>query len=514
MQRLQLLLWICATFSVHAVQGQCIKGDCNNLISTYVFPSGAKYEGGYLNGQPHGKGKLYYTDGRIYTGDFKYSYFAGRGEMFFPDSSVYVGGFKRGLRSGIGVLKEADGDIFSGEWENDELHGKVEFTSHTGYRYKGKWHKGKPMDQQGLCISEGHETPMSFQECRELNGEIQEDHIVEARGAERDDTYKFKDGSTWIGPRKDGIPHGYGTCVFVDGRKYKGMWKKNYPHGMGALYYEDGTVRYGVWDTGRLAEERELPPEIVAEIIQPHESKDVKVWAVLVGVSYYDALPSLKYSDDDAYLMYAFYKSPEGGALADNQISILVDENATRKNIIDALRKTAAMADSNDVFIFYFSGHGLRDNLVAQDYNGVKNLISNHEIMEIIDASAAKQKLCYVDACYAGSMNGVRAGNRIEETVTTYYKAFDKLNAGTALILSSKESEISLENAGLRQGVFSHYLIKGLKGEADKNGDNIVDVNELYEYIHQNVIEYTQGRQTPVLTGSYDERMPVGAIRQ
>ena len=71
----------------------------------------------------------------------------------------------------------------------------------------------------------------------------------------------------------------------------------------------------------------------------------------------------------------------------------------------------------------------------------------------------------------------------------------------------------SIEFQGLRQGVFSHYLIKGLKGEADRNQDKIVTVEELYQFARKETQAYTSYRQNPELHGNFDRKMPVGAIR-
>lgn len=67
----------------------------------------------------------------------------------------------------------------------------------------------------------------------------------------------------------------------------------------------------------------------------------------------------LKYTDDDAYLLYSFLKSPEGGAVPDDQVKILIDEAANRENIIKTLKTTFAEADANDVILLYFAGHGI-----------------------------------------------------------------------------------------------------------------------------------------------------------
>ncbi len=79
--------------------------------------------------------------------------------------------------------------------------------------------------------------------------------------------------------------------------------------------------------------------------------------------------------------------------------------------------------------------------------------------------------------------------------------------------MSSKAEETSLESSGLRQGVFSHFLIRGLKGEADKNSDKVVTIQELFDFVFGNVRDYAGNRQSPVLKGTYDPMMPVAVLR-
>ena len=101
----------------------------------------------------------------------------------------------------------------------------------------------------------------------------------------------------------------------------------------------------------------------------------------------------------------------------------------------------------------------------------------------------------------------------IDNILKSYYTSLAQANPGTALILSSKSGETSLESTGLRQGVFSHFLLRGLKGEADKDYNSIVTVQELYEYIAGNVKSYTAQQQSPVIEGNYDRNMTVSVIR-
>lgn len=223
-------------------------------------------------------------------------------------------------------------------------------------------------------------------------------------------------------------------------------------------------------------------------------------------------MPSLRFTDDDAYRMYAFLKSPEGGALPDENIRILIDEEATKSKILYNLQETFTKAGPNDLVLLYFSGHGLPGSFLPSDYDGFNNRIFHDEIKDILETSPAKYKLCIADACHSGgllAMKGAAANNALLK----YYEALAQSSPGSALILSSKSSETSLESSGLRQGVFSHFLIRGLKGEADTNKDQIVSVQELFDFTYHNVRTYTGSRQSPVMKGNFDRQMPVAVIR-
>jgi len=49
-----------------------------------------------------------------------------------------------------------------------------------------------------------------------------------------------------------------------------------------------------------------------------------------------------------------------------------------------------------------------------------------------------------------------------------------------------------------------------MKGEADTNGDALVSVEELYRFVAKEVRTYTGNRQSPIIKGNYDKKMPVG----
>ena len=260
-----------------------------------------------------------------------------------------------------------------------------------------------------------------------------------------------------------------------------------------------------------------LPP-----LVQPL----FKVWAVVVGVANYKVESSrLNYTDDDAYKMYAFYKSPEGGALPDEQITVLIDEDATRKNVIQAINNVYSKATENDIIVFYFSGHGTKGAFVTYEFDGnVTNnngLLLHDELNEIFDQSKARYKYLIADACHSGSSVGGQQNSPTttsNKTVRNYskgafYEAFENKKGGFVMLLSSMADEFSIEASGIRQGIFSYYLLQGLKGECDKNKDSVVSVVELFDYVNNGVTSYTKGKQNPILSGNYEETMPISVVR-
>ena len=320
--------------------------------------------------------------------------------------------------------------------------------------------------------------------------------------------YQYSDNTIYFGEFEEGLAEGYGTCYYPSGQKYMGEWKKHTFHGEGTFDDGKGKIVTGEWTEGKLIKKN--TPSLMQDI-----ENDVmpKIYAVVIGVSAYRNLQSLRYTDDDAYKMYSFMKSPEGGAIPKEQIAILIDEDATKDKILETLKSTFTKATAKDMVMVYYSGHGLQDAILPHDYDRGENKILYKELYEIIENSKAKQKICIVDACYSGGMIAMKGLDAMPTTAKIYYDNLKDKKGGTAIITSSKKEEVSIENSGLRQGIFSHYWIKALKGYADTDEDKIVTISEAFNYVQKNVKDYTADYQTPQLDGSYDAALPLAAIR-
>lgn len=476
------LIWLSA---------QCVQGDCHNGKGTYIFPSGARYTGDFVKGQPHGSGTCHFTNGDVYKGEWFRNVRQGEGSFWKLDGSVYEGGFRHNRPHGRGTLTFPDGAVFVSEWASGESVGEGLMTSPEGKQLSGTWRDGKFVSGTG-------DQPVS-----RPDGDIprlDEDRVSEGH-------FKYPDGSTYAGRIVNGVPAGLGRCNYANGDIYIGEWSNHKPEGDGTMHYANGTVVQGAWKDGKIVRSQNN----MVKYADSGSAGEIEIFALIVGVARYPDFESLKYTDDDAYLFFAFLKSPEGGAVPDDHIQILIDENATASNIIKGMDEVLARADTNDVVITYFAGHGLGGFFIPFDCNGYTHRLYYETIKTKLQMARARHKLCIVDACYSGSLLAAKAP--LMESLNLFYHQLSNAHGGIAFLMSSKEEEFSLESKGLRQGIFSHYLIEGLKGNADLDRDRIITLGEIHDFVQAHVRTYTKDAQNPVLAGRYDRNMPVGLIR-
>ncbi len=505
------------------------------------FKTGDKYTGHWKAGKPFGKGTYYFATGERYEGEFVNARFEGQGNLYFKSGSYYKGNWKASKKEGYGEFRDVSGKTIAAQWKNDKLlkilddsssetlkdspNSQVVQTNETKESVELK-SKVKPDESSQVRENDVATVQTGTQPIKKDKISIPNDDesYVQLNGinlpncnaifcANGKGIFTYGDGSKYVGEFLDGEPKGMGVCYYVNGDRYEGMWEHHAPQGEGIMYFSSGLTYGAIWDRGKSVKELQRKKEFIFDQNVPVEkSPEVKVWAVIIGIARYEHMPSLKYSDDDAYRIYAFLKSPEGGALKDDQIRILIDEEATRNNILQALNQTFMRADENDVIMMYYSGHGLEGTFIPIDYDGISNLLKHDEVKEILNKSHAKHKVCYLDACNSGSLLASKGSN--SNSLLYFYDEIEKTQGGTAFFMSSKSKEFSLEDGGLRQGVFSHFLIDGLKGHADKNRDKMITLKELFNYVYTNVRQYTGNVQTPMIAGDYDENMPVSFIRK
>ena len=219
---------------------------------------------------------------------------------------------------------------------------------------------------------------------------------------------------------------------------------------------------------------------------------EAKVYLVSVGIADYPGTSSdLTLPVRDAQTVTWLYS--KNSAM---QYCQLLDKEATKDKIVAAMNKVFSGAGIDDIVVFFYSGHGYAGGFCAYDGD-----LPYKEIRKSMAKSKCRNKMIFADACFSGK---IRTGGSSSQSEVT-----DAKKANVMLFLSSRSNETSIERRSMKNGFFTTYLQKGLRGGADVNKDRIITAKELFDYVHTNVVELSTGKQHPVMWGKFSDDMPV-----
>lgn len=212
-----------------------------------------------------------------------------------------------------------------------------------------------------------------------------------------------------------------------------------------------------------------------------------KVYLVCVGIADYPGTKKdLRISDNDAKTIAKVFQ-----ATKDASVNVLTNEEATQSALLSTMHTAFEDAESDDVVILYFSGHGTPGALVCHD-----GLLTYQHIFKMLKGCKATRKIIIADACYAGKMR------------TTKQQSSSYNSQNVMLFLSSRTNETSQETP-YKNSLFTIFLERGLRGGADSNKDRSITARELYDFVHKGVIEASKNKQHPVMWGKFDNDMTV-----
>jgi uncharacterized caspase-like protein len=185
----------------------------------------------------------------------------------------------------------------------------------------------------------------------------------------------------------------------------------------------------------------------------------------------------------------------------DIELISLYDDQATRQNILSKLDELGDKIHQEDVFIFYYAGHGsMVDNkfyfiptesLRLYDEGALnKEAIEAGLLQEKFKNLKALKQLIIMDACQSGGSVELLAARGANEE-----KAIAQLSrsAGIHVMASAGSEQFATEFKELGHGLFTYVLINALRGDADgAPKDGKVTIYELKSYIDDQVPEMTR----------------------
>ncbi len=228
------------------------------------------------------------------------------------------------------------------------------------------------------------------------------------------------------------------------------------------------------------------------------------LYVLAIGIQAYPGPLRLNYAANDARSIATTFQKVGEPLFQSIDVQLLTDQEATRRKILSGLSWLRREMTQRDVAIFFFSGHGARDetgafHLVPVDGEPDDLLSTGIVASQFKDALAAipGRVLVLLDACHAGAAGGDRrkavsgmADDLIRDLATDDY--------GVIVMCSSMGREYSMESDQHQQGYFTVALLEALQGKADTNQDQLVYLTEIDAYIADRVKALTQGMQHPV----------------
>ena len=212
-------------------------------------------------------------------------------------------------------------------------------------------------------------------------------------------------------------------------------------------------------------------------------------YAVCIGINGYKYWSKLNCAVNDAEEVKKLLL--ESGF---NEVKLLKDTEATKKGIDDALNWLAKVAKKNDRVVIYFSGHGdtqkgSRDKQLGyiipvncpEKENYLVNAISMSTLHEVAQHIHAKHILYVMDSCYSGIALLAKGTDR-EEFIAAMTE-----DPVTYIITAGKADEKAFEVSG--QGVFTYYFLRGLRGEADTDKNEVITGTEIGAYTQKWVLK-------------------------
>jgi hypothetical protein len=264
----------------------------------------------------------------------------------------------------------------------------------------------------------------------------------------------------------------------------------------------------------------------IEKLPQVSRTPNPSYWGLIIGIESYAKLPVVDYAKRDADLVRDYFVKILG--IPDDNIIFLPDSDATKSTIEGYLKEYLPKnLEKSSTLYVYFAGHGAPDvekgDAYLIPYDGDTRFINQtgyrlkdfyQHLMEL----NIERTYVFLDSCFSGvTARGEKmllAGARptlihVEDVALTTNKVVS--------ITASKGGQISNSYKEMKHGLFTYYLLSGLRGLADRDNDGWIGVGELYTYVKEKVDKTSRRKgieQTPSLSPVFDlvEGLKIGRV--
>jgi hypothetical protein len=190
------------------------------------------------------------------------------------------------------------------------------------------------------------------------------------------------------------------------------------------------------------------------------------------------------------------------------KVTTQIDRNATAGRIREDLRELAKLTTKGEgSFLFYYSGHGFavgKENYLATYGTTAQDLehqgLPVSELYDLLEATGARQRMAFIDACRNDPDSSKDVGRAAPRTIAEFDRA-----QGTAVLFSTEKGQVSYEDEKLGHGVFTYYVLSGLRGEA-AGSDGFIAWTDLKRYVEDKMVDRSvavKKSQVPYQVGEF-----------
>jgi uncharacterized caspase-like protein len=245
-------------------------------------------------------------------------------------------------------------------------------------------------------------------------------------------------------------------------------------------------------------------------------------WALVIGISKFQDthVPRLNYPGKDAQDFASLLKDPQIGRFKPENVHLVVDTDATTRNIKMELNWLARSAKPDDLVVVFLASHG---SPRSRDIAGVNYIITSDTqlgdpnkdpdslfatALPMVDLSdivrgriQARRTAIFLDTCHSGAAAAKTGTGAGFGDASASREALDRIRQGVgrAIIASSGVAESSYENDDARNGYFTYFLMNALR-----QSKGLDPIDKVYDYVRVQVSKNVMTRfklpQNPALS--------------
>ncbi len=161
----------------------------------------------------------------------------------------------------------------------------------------------------------------------------------------------------------------------------------------------------------------------------------------------------------------------------------------TKANIWAELKSIARITEPGDLMLIHFGGHGLTDGpgaayLIPSDGRKAalaETAIDLYDFKETVLKAGAQARILFLDACHSGI--GRDATGMLPDFEETLFLQAN----GAAILAACRRGEVAYNHDASAHGVFTHYLLEGLKGAAVGKSKRFITFDDIKDYVTHHV---------------------------